>query len=149
MNHKALIDATEREISGGRLMLDGTARTDAKGKTMVDGVIHEILFEKPQVKVRITGNGGVAGTYAKVNLNGTEYYSDATIVLERGTKCICTVKSSYKDNATIKHNGTVVTQVAYGTKSYTFIVENDMTIALSYDGTPPIQMHGVIDIMDS
>lgn len=61
MAHKALVNGTAYEISGGKTLVDGTAYEIGGGKTLVDGTAYEISFASKHLlkfPVILTTDGG-------------------------------------------------------------------------------------------
>lgn len=55
MAHKAMVDGTLVELSGGRALVDATAYDIKQGRVLIDGTEHDIPFTRIQT-VEITGS---------------------------------------------------------------------------------------------
>lgn len=134
-DHNTLIDGTAYEVDGGRVLIGGTAYSIDKGKTMVGGTVYEIAFAFP-VTVTITGGGNATSCY--VTINGKNYSSAATLVIEAGTEITAIAVGSGFTAGGIKFNGAEVGTVETNTrkKLYTFVPDTEaVNIKLLYSSS--------------
>lgn len=138
MAHKALVDGTAYEITGGRTLVNGTGYSIDKGKTLVDGTAYEVGFSQP-VTVEIINTYNyydVKSCY--VSIDGVKYTNDAIISVPIGTEIYCYVSYSAKNGespAIIKLNNTIVATAAAmgmtGSAEYYYTVTDNVRIELN------------------
>lgn len=61
MSHRAMIDGTAYEVTGGKTLVDGTVYSIKGGKTMVDGTVYGIDFGSAEVPVSFDGTHTIYG----------------------------------------------------------------------------------------
>lgn len=61
MSHRAMIDGTAYEVTGGKTMVDGTVYSITGGKTMVDGTVYGIDFGSAEIPVSFDGTHTIYG----------------------------------------------------------------------------------------
>lgn len=61
MSHRAMIDGTAYEVTGGKTMVDGTVYSITGGKTLVDGTVYGIDFGSAEVPVSFSGKHTIYG----------------------------------------------------------------------------------------
>ena len=136
MAHKALIDGTAYEVTGGRCLVDGTAYSIQKGRTLVDGTGYDVSFAPAVIPVEITGSGN--STYCYVTINGTTYTAAASgIEVLPGDDIVFAVRGSANSNGSITIDGDKVASSSGATATtFTWVVPENCTsigIALKYN----------------
>ena len=61
MSHRAMIDGTAYEVTGGKTMVDGTVYSITGGKTLVDGTVYGIDFGSAEIPVSFDGTHTIYG----------------------------------------------------------------------------------------
>lgn len=61
MSHRAMIDGTAYEVTGGKTLVDGTVYSIKGGKTMVDGTVYGIDFGSAEIPVSFDGKHTIYG----------------------------------------------------------------------------------------
>lgn len=128
-----LIDGTIYGIKTGNTLVNGTAQTIYNGRTLVGGTGYDIVLSTSGFTVTITGNGSTQTAW--VNINGTIYTSQTTLIVEAGTMIrLLTGGGTKTTRAKTKITIDGVT-VAQGTESYaasySYTPTGDITVTLS------------------
>lgn len=125
MAHKAMVDGTLVELSGGRALVDSTAYDIKKGRTMIDGTVSEVSFSKTQT-VMITSSS----VLVDVSVNGTvlplgtgEYQFETGGTLDILITLDANFGTSTYDYRKVELNGVVVSQKQ---KTYQFTTDADV-----------------------
>lgn len=127
MPGKTMIVGTAHDVKPGSVMVGGTVYTIKEGKTMVDGTAYSIKFAG-DVVVTITGSGIYSKKkLAYVEIDGTEYTSAATVMVQAGTEIYCYAAFLSSGSA----SGVFLNGTQLKVSEYTFNAESDVSIALS------------------
>ena len=127
-DHNTLIGSTARENESGTMLIGGVLREIESGLALVNGVAREIAFTDDQATITITTEGSVR-TYAWVIINETEYTSDTTVEVPKGTNIVMWCVTGTVIETEITLNGTVVNS-GHGDLKYVMSVTEDTTIQL-------------------
>ena len=127
-----LVNGTAYGVKTGQTLVNGAAQTIYNGRTIVDGTGYDIVLSTSGFTVTITGNGSTQ--MAWVNINGTIYTSQTTLIVEPGTMIrLLTGGGSRTTRAQTKITIDGVT-VAQGTgsnaASYSYTPTGDITVTL-------------------
>lgn len=75
MSHRAMIDGTAYEVTGGKTLVDGTVYSITGGKTLVDGTVYGIDFGSAEIPVSFDGTHTIYGDgnrgWIEITGNGT------------------------------------------------------------------------------
>ena len=127
-----LVNGTAYGVKTGQTLVNGAAQTIYNGRTIVDGTGYDIVLSTSGFTVTITGNGSTQTAW--VNINGTIYTSQTTLIVEPGTMIrLLTGGGSRNTRAQTKITIDGVT-VAQGTgsnaASYSYTPTGDITVTL-------------------
>ena len=128
-----LVNGTAYGIKTGYTLVNGTAQTIYNGRTLVGGTGYDIVLSTRGFTVTITGKGSTQT--ACVNINGTIYTSQTTLIVEPGTMIrLITGGGSRNTRAQtkIKIDGVTVAQgTVSNAASYSYTPTGDITVTLS------------------
>ena len=138
MAHKTLISGTAYGIKTGQTLVNGTAHTIYNGRTLVGGTGYDIVLSTSGFTVTITGHGSTQTAW--VNINGTIYTSQTTLIVESGTM----IRLLTEGDSSRARVYTMITidgvTVAQGTRSnaasYSYTPTGDITVTLSSHAGP-------------
>lgn len=128
-----LVNGTAYGIKTGQTLVNGTTQTVYNGRTLVGGTGYDIVLSTSGFTVTITGKGSTQTAW--VNINGTIYTSQTTLIVEAGTMIrLLTGGGSKTTRAKTKItiDGVTVAQGAESyAASYSYTPTGDITVTLS------------------
>ena len=144
--HKALINGTIYEVTGGKCLVNGTVYNILKGRTLIAGTGYDITLIGLGCKVNITGQGSTKeGCTSYVEVGGRKIVAPEVLVLPRGTEIVARGWYNFGEGG-VYLNGSPVVQVSGAISSYVYTVEADVSVDLSHYPTYP--NHGKVSIVE-
>ena len=127
-----LVNGTAYGVKTGEKIVNGAAQTIYNGRTIVDGTGYDIVLSTSGFTVTITGQGSTRTAW--VDINGTIYTSQTTLIVEPGTMIrLLTGGGSRNTRAQTKItiDGVTVAQgTASNAASYSYTPTGDITVTL-------------------
>ena len=128
-----LVNGTAYGIKTGNTLVNGTAQTIYNGRTLVGGTGYDIVLSTNGFTVTITGKGSTQTAW--VNINGTIYTSQTTLIVESGTMIRLLTGGDSRNarlHTKITIDGvTVAGGTGAGAASYSYTPTGDITVTLS------------------
>ena len=144
--HKALINGTIYEVTGGKCLVNGTVYNILKGRTLIAGTGYDITLIGLGCKVNITGQGSTKeGCTSYVEVGGRKIVAPEVLVLPKGTEIVARGWYNFGEGG-VYLNGSPVVQVSGAISSYVYTVEADVSVDLSHYPTYP--NHGKVSIVE-
>lgn len=133
-----LVNGTTYAIKTGQTLVNGTAHTIYNGRTLVGGTGYDIVLSTSGFTVTITGHGSTQTAW--VNINGTIYTRQTTLIVESGTMIRLLTGGDSRNarlHTMITIDGvTVAGGTGAGAASYSYTPTGDITVTLSrHSGT--------------
>ena len=127
-----LVNGTAYGVKTGQTLVNGAAQTIYNGRTIVDGTGYDIVLSTSGFTVTITGNGSTQTAW--VNINGTIYTSQTTLIVEPGTMIRLITEADSRNSRTqtkITIDGVTVGQgTGSDAASYIYTPTGDITVTL-------------------
>ena len=127
-----LVNGTAYGVKTGQTLVNGAAQTIYNGRTIVDGTGYDIVLSTSGFTVTITGQGSTRTAW--VDINGTIYTSQTTLIVEPGTMIRLITEADSRNSRTqtkITIDGvTVAKGMASNAASYSYTPTGDITVTL-------------------
>lgn len=130
--NSCMVDGTVYGIKTGQTLVNGAAQTIYNGRTLVDGTGYDIVLSTSGFTVTITGQGSTRTAW--VDINGTIYTSQTTLIVEPGTMIRLLTEGDSRNSRTqtkITIDGVTVGQgTGSDAASYIYTPTGDITVTL-------------------
>ena len=127
-----LVNGTAYGVKTGQTLVNGAAQTIYNGRTLVGGTGYDIVLSTSGFTVTITGQGSTRTAW--VDINGTIYTSQTTLIVEPGTMIRLITEADSRNSRTqtkITIDGvTVAKGTASNAASYGYTPTGDITVTL-------------------
>lgn len=137
MSHRAMIDGTVYEVTGGKTMVDGTVYSITGGKTLVDGTVYSIDFGSAEVPVSFSGKHTIYGDgrkgWIEITGKGTltvlrSITADIYLLGKGGT-------GGNGKNARTNRTGTISAESGYGAGGGKYLEVYGQTLSGTYEAS--------------
>lgn len=133
------INGVVRELKEWPVGINGVVHQQKEVWAGVNGVKKKIFSLVRNATISFVGGGGpLYGVYAKINVNGSDYYGGDPLVIQAGTRVTFEVTDSSQywygeitDNGNNIHGETGYTQDGQKYRRFSRNVNSDMTVNLS------------------
>lgn len=133
------VNGVKRKLKEWPIGIGGVVRQQKEVWAGISGVKKKIFSFVKNATISFVGSGGpLAGVYAKINVNGTDYYGGSPLVIQAGTFVTFEVTDSslyghgeITDNNNNVHGEEGTTPDGQKCTRYRRAVNSDMTVELS------------------